>query len=125
MARSVTLKIGYQDHFTTVTRSVPDDEPQPWDADTQLRVVGRAVPRIDARDKVTGRAVYTRDIHLPGMLYGVIIRSSYAAAEVGAVDTSVAEKMPGVRAVYVLERNRVRYQGHEIAAVAADRVRHR
>ncbi len=120
MARSVRLKIGYQDHFTTVTRSIPDDEPQPWDADTQLRVVGQAVPRVDARGKVTGRATYTRDIRLPGMLYGVIIRSPYAAAEVGGVDTSAAEKMPGVRAVYVLDRNRVRYQGHEIAAVAAD-----
>ena len=120
MARSVALKIGYQGHFTTVTRSIPEDEPLPWDADTPLRVVGQPVPRIDARQKVTGRATYTRDLRLPGMLYGVIIRSPYAAAEVEAVDTSAAEKMPGVRAVYVLERNRVRYQGHEIAALAAD-----
>ena len=44
MARSVELKIGYQGHFTTVTRSIPEDEPPPWDADSQLRVVGRPVP---------------------------------------------------------------------------------
>lgn len=120
MARELALKIGYQDHFTTVTRSVPDDEPQPWEADTELRVVGKPVPRVDAREKVTGQAKYTRDIRLPGMLYGVIVRSPYAAAEVRSVDTSTAEKMPGVRAVYVLERNRVRYQGQEIAAIAAE-----
>ena len=120
MARDVELKIGYQDHFTTVTRSIPDDEPAPWDADTELRVVGKPVSRLDALQKVTGQAKYTHDAHLPGMLYGVIVRSPYAAAEVRSVDTSAAEKMPGVRAVYVLERSRVRYQGHEIAAVAAE-----
>ena len=120
MARDVELKIGYQDHFTTVTRSIPDDEPLPWDADTALRVVGKPVPRVDARDKVTGQAKYTRDVRLPGMLYGVIVRSPYAAAEIRSVDTSAAEKMPGVHAAYVLERHWVRYQGHEIAAVAAE-----
>ncbi len=120
MARDVELKIGYQDHFTTVTRSIPEDEPPPWDADTLLHVVGKPVPRVDARDKVTGKAKYTHDIALPGMLYGVIVRSPYAAAEVRGVDTSAAEKMPGVHAVYVLDRNRVRFEGHELAAVAAE-----
>ena len=80
MARRVALKIGYQGHFTTVTRSIPEDEPLPWDADTQLRVVGQPVPRIDARQKVTGQATKTRELRLPDMLYGVNIRSPYAAA---------------------------------------------
>src|SRR5262249_17752143 len=81
--------------------------------------VGKPVPRLEARDKVTGQAKYTRDLKLPGMLYGVIVRSPYPAAQIGTVDTSGAEKMPGVRAVYVLDRQQVRFQGHEIAAVAA------
>ena len=120
MARDVTLKVGYHEHFSTITRSVPDDEPPPWDAATPLNVVGKPVPRVDARDKVTGKAKYTRDIRLPGMLYGVIVRSPYAAAEIRSVDTAAAEKMPGVHAVYVLDRTRVRFEGHELAAVAAE-----
>lgn len=120
MAQEVELKVGYKDQLTTVKRTIPDNEPPPWDAASELRVVGKPVPRVDARDKVTGKAKYTRDLKLPGMLYGVIVRSPYAAARVRKVDTSTAEKMPGVRAVYVLDRTQVRFQGHEIAAVATD-----
>ena len=120
MAREVELKIGYDDQLSMVTRTIPDDEPPPWDATSVLRVVGKPAPRIEAREKVTGTAKFTRDLKLPGMLYGAIARSPYAAARIRAVDTSVAEKMPGVRAVHVLDRSQVRFQGHEVAAVAAD-----
>ena len=75
MTREVELTIGYDDQLTTVKRVVPDDEPPPWDAKSSLRVVGKPVPRLEARDKVTGKAKYTRDLKLPGMLYGVIVRS--------------------------------------------------
>jgi xanthine dehydrogenase YagR molybdenum-binding subunit len=120
MAREVELTIGYDDKLTTVKRTIPDDEPPPWDAKSALRVVGKPVPRVDARDKVTGKAKYTRDLKLPTMLYGVIIRSPYPAAQIRKVDTSRAEKMPCVRAVHVLDRSQVRFEGHEVAAVAAE-----
>ncbi|HXG63912.1 MAG TPA: molybdopterin cofactor-binding domain-containing protein, partial [Blastocatellia bacterium] len=120
MTREVELTIGYNDRTTMVKRLIPDDEPPPWDAKSSLRVVGKPVPRLEARNKVTGKAKYTRDLQLPGMLYGAIVRSPYPAAQIGTVDTAEAEKMPGVRAVYVLGRQQVRFQGHEIAAVAAD-----
>src|SRR5262249_14565907 len=120
MTREVELPIGYDDQFTVVRRAIPDDEPPPWDAKSALRVVGKPVPRVDARDKVTGKAKYTRDLKLPAMLYGVIVRSPYPAAQIRRVDTSAAEKMPGVRAVHVLDRDQVRFQGQEIAAVAAE-----
>ena len=120
MAREVTLKIGYDDQLQVVTRTIPDDEPPPWDATSELRVVGKPAPRIEAREKVTGRAKFTRDLLLPGMLYGAVARSPYAAARIHGVDTSAAEKMPGVRAVYVLDRSQVRFQGQEVAAIAAD-----
>src|SRR5215813_1238119 len=120
MAREVELTIGYDDQFTVVRRAIPDDEPPPWDAKSALRVVGKPVPRVDAREKVTGKAKYTRDVKLPGMLYGVIVRSPYPAAQIRKVDTERAEKMPGVCAVYVLDRSQVRFQGHEVAAVAAE-----
>src|SRR5919201_5254550 len=61
--------------------------------------IGRPVPRIDSLDKVTGRAKYTADLHLPGMCYGVFLRSPYAHARITAIDTTEAEKMPGVVAV--------------------------
>jgi len=120
MARDVELTIGYDDQLTTVKRTIPDDEPSPWDAKSSLRVVGKSVPRVDARDKVTGKAKYTLDLKVPDMLYGVIVRTPYPAAQVRAIDISAAEKMPGVRAVHLLDRKNVRFQGHEIAAVAAE-----
>ena len=120
MAREVTLQVGYHNTFTEEKRTIPDDEPPPWDATTKLRVVGTSVPRVDAQAKVTGQAKYTRDIKLPGMLYGVIVRSPYAAAKIQSIDTSQAERLPGVRAVHVLDRSQVRFQGHEVAAIAAD-----
>ena len=120
MPREVELQVGYGSALSAQTRSIPDDEPRPWDAAAELRVVGKPVPRVDARAKVTGRAVYTRDVRLPDMLYGVIVRSPYPAASIESVDTAAAARLPGVRAVHVLDRGRVRYQGHEVAAVAAD-----
>jgi CO/xanthine dehydrogenase Mo-binding subunit len=120
MPREVELTIGYDDQLTMVKRTISDDEPPPWDAKSDLRVVGKPVPRVDAREKVTGKAKYTCDLKLPGMLYGVIVRSPYPAAQIRKVDTAHAEKMPGVRAVYVLDRSQVRFQGHEVAAVAAE-----
>lgn len=67
MAREVTLKIGYDDHLQVVTRTIPDDEPPPWDATSELRVVGKPAPRIEAREKVTGRAKFTRDFCKPDL----------------------------------------------------------
>ncbi len=105
--------------------------------------VGKSVPRIDARQKVTGEAVYVFDLRFPGMLAGKMLRSPHAHARIVKIDTSKAEKLPGVRAVvtaedtpkikfgsneyffpytvdqYPLEFEKVRYIGDEIAAVAA------
>jgi len=59
--------------------------------------VGKSVPKVDAREKVTGRAIYAADLQLPGMLYGKIVRCwEYAHAKVTKLDFSEAEKMPGV-----------------------------
>jgi xanthine dehydrogenase molybdenum-binding subunit len=65
-----------------------------------LKWVGkRGIIRKDADDKATGKAVYGRDVKLPGMLYGRILASPYAHAKIKSMDTSEAEKLPGVRAV--------------------------
>lgn len=102
-------------------------------------VVGRAVPRYDGPDKVMGRALYTADIRLPGTLVGKILGSPVAHGIVRRVDASKARALPGVFAVVtgadipdvwygvsparedeqILARDRVRYIGDEVAAVAA------
>jgi CO/xanthine dehydrogenase Mo-binding subunit len=99
--------------------------------------IGEAVERIDAVEKVTGRAVFSADVRLPRMLYGAVARSPHASARVLSVDTSRAERLPGVHAVvtgadtagikwgafrpdlYPMAIDRVRYVGDEVAAVAA------
>ena len=85
-------------------------------------LLGTAVKRLDGPDKVTGRAKYTHDISRPGMIYGKMVRSPYPHARVAAVDLSVAEKAPGVKAVlaYKDAGAQVMYQGDPVAAVAAD-----
>ena len=58
--------------------------------------IGRSIPRLEAREKVTGRAEYTHLMRLPGMLYGKIFRSTVPHGRIKSVDTSAAQKIPGV-----------------------------
>ena len=78
-------------------------------------------PRMEARDKVTGSAKYTVDIHHDGQLEGVILRSPFAHARIGELDLAAARAMPGVSAAISLlgDDRIVRYVGEPIAAVAA------
>ena len=103
----------------------------------EFKVVGKRPIRHDGYDKVTGRAFYGADIHLPGLLHGKILRSPHAHARILSIDTSRAEAHPEVRAVVtssdlpepaedqrhasskILARGKVFYKGHAIAAVAA------
>jgi xanthine dehydrogenase YagR molybdenum-binding subunit len=121
-----------------ISRRVPLDEPPPLPENAMLRAIGKSIPRFDAVQKVTGRARYTFDVQLPGMLYARRVVSDVPHARITSIDTSVAEKYPGVRAVHVLERTRgsaqlrdpkaeagnryptVRYAGQPLAAVAAE-----
>lgn len=103
--------------------------------------IGKPEKRVDAIDKVTGQAQYADDIKLTGMLYGKVKRSQLPHAKILRVDTSKAEKIPGVRGVITgkefsldyddalwgnplrdqptLAFDRVRYAGEPVAAVAA------
>jgi 4-hydroxybenzoyl-CoA reductase subunit alpha len=102
-------------------------------------MIGKSIPNVDAFEKATGEAVYTIDISLPGMLVGKILRSSLPHAKILHIDISRAKKIPGVKAVItadntpkikfgmgrgfsdklILENEKVRCIGDEIAAVAA------
>src|SRR5215475_4693352 len=65
--------------------------------------VGRSVPRLEARDKVTGRAEYTHNLRLPGMLYGKVFRSTVAHGRIKSIDTTAAKAVPGVYRVVTAE----------------------
>ena len=65
----------------------------------QLSYIGKSVPRKDGPLKATGRAQYTVDLSLPGMLIGKVLRSPHPHARILSIDTSQAEKLPGVKAV--------------------------
>jgi CO/xanthine dehydrogenase Mo-binding subunit len=100
-------------------------------------LIGKPIPRVDGITKVTGRAAYCDDLRLRGLLYGKILRSPYSHAKILHLNTERAERIQGVRAVITaidtplvkygimirdelpLARNKVRYIGDEVAAVAA------
>ena len=96
---------------------------------SEYTVLGKRVPRVDALEKVTGAAQYGGDVHLPGMLHGKFVRSAHPHAKILNIDTSEAEKLPGVRAIVtqddvesgrrVFATDKVLYLGEPIAAVAA------
>src|SRR5580704_17568038 len=101
--------------------------------------IGDYVPMIDGPEKVSGRAKYTADFIAPEMLAGRIFRSPYSHGEILELDVSEAARLPGVKAIvtgadcdkgfgvlpiarteHPLARERVRYCGEPVAAVAAD-----
>jgi CO/xanthine dehydrogenase Mo-binding subunit len=102
-----------------------------------LKTVGHPTSRIDALQRVTGKATYTSDVHLPGMLYARVLRSPHAHARIRRIDASKALALPGVKAILTHENcdvawgsgdtknkrylfnNPVRFAGDAVAAVAA------
>src|SRR5215475_3079346 len=99
--------------------------------------LGQPIPRVEGPAKVTGLLKYTADFDRPGILWGKVLRSPLPHARILNIDTSKAETLPGVKAIIttrdvgprlvgaslkdmpVLARDRVRYVGEEVAAVAA------
>jgi xanthine dehydrogenase YagR molybdenum-binding subunit len=126
MTRTEKFPFGIQSvGLGEVERQIPVDEPPPLPPNALLTVIGKSVPRQNGRAKVTGVTHYTVDVALPGMLYGRILRASLPHAEVRAIDSAAAERLPGVRAVIPIvtpgdpATSIVRYVGAPIAAVAA------
>jgi xanthine dehydrogenase YagR molybdenum-binding subunit len=97
----------------------PQGKETPAPAPSEFKLIGKPTPRVDGKLVVTGRAMYTHDIFFKDMLYAKILRSPYASAEVAAFDLSAAQNLPGVKAVLKLKEGRVKYEGEQIAAVAA------
>ena len=105
----------------------------------KFTLLGKDMKRIDTAAKATGEAIFSADLSLPRMLVGKVLRSPYPHARILAIDTSKAERLPGVKAVITakdiggdkwwvfrytqdqqfLPTEKVRYVGEEVAAVAA------
>ena len=83
----------YFEDFEVPKCPKPGEAPEPW---KKTYVVGRRQLRHAVYEKVSGKAKFASDVRLPGMLYGVIVRSPHARAKVKSVDTSAAKKIPGV-----------------------------
>ena len=96
-----------------------------WPAADKRIHIGKRYSRIDAPLKTTGAAKYSFDINRPQMLWAKVITSPYAKAEIGDIDTTAAEQLPGVKAVWkqTFKENDSRtaqYAGQIVAAVAAE-----
>jgi len=136
--RKVKLNFGIAGaSLTEIEREISADEPPPLPVNERLKLIGKPVTRWDGRQKVTGAARYPSDIQLAGMLYGSLVSATETHARIAVIDTSAAEKHPGVRAVHVVEKILesaelrdptqeipskypiVRYAGQPVAAVAA------
>jgi isoquinoline 1-oxidoreductase beta subunit len=78
-----------------VMAQTPPTEVKPKEA-KDFTYIGKHFPRVDDRDKIRGKTVYTQDIKLPGMLVAVVQRPSRLGAKVASVDASLARKLPGV-----------------------------
>ena len=104
-----------------------------------LTIVGKSPPRVDAREKVTGKALYTADLYREGMLYARVKRAEFPHAKILKIDTTRARRLKGVMAIataedipgekgfggvirdnYPLVWDKVRYLGDAVAVVAAE-----
>ena len=106
----------------------------------EYSVLGKSVVRVDALEKVTGKAVYCTDIKLPGMLYVKVLRSPHPHARIVSIDTRKAAQLPGVRCILtgedvpnkrygsvvrdatILAKGVVRAVGEPVVAVAAETI---
>jgi xanthine dehydrogenase YagR molybdenum-binding subunit len=92
-----------------------------WPDAEHRTLIGKRVSRVDSPDKVSGQARYTYDIKRPGMLFGKMLRSPYAHCKVVSIDIDAAEKMPGVKAIQIVQKqgSTIHWAGDEVVAVAA------
>src|SRR5947209_4040078 len=90
------------------------------------RLIGTRIPRLDGLAKASGRAKYPSDVRPEGTLFGAMLYSPHAHAKIKSIDTAEAERLPGVKAVWVIKEvaagkeTYVRFHGDDIAAVAAE-----
>ena len=124
----------FEDEFVETLAEVPTEEVDKWLPGQKLDIVGKPIPRLDGYDKVSGTAQYTHDILLPNLAFAKTLRSPFPHAKIKKIDTSKAKKLPGVLAILTYENTpqiswysksylfdpHIRYEGDEVACVAAE-----
>ena len=92
-----------------------------WPEADKRSLIGKRISRVDGPYKVSGRAKYCYDIKRPGVLYGKMLRCPHAHAKIVSIDISAAEKMPGVKAVRIIQNvgKEIKWAGDDIVGVAA------
>jgi len=92
-----------------------------WPDPQGSTLIGKRISRVDSAVKVSGSAKYSYDYHGANMLFGKILRSPYAKAKIVSIDTSAAGKIPGVKAVQIIQKpgTTVQWAGDDVVAVAA------
>lgn len=123
--KKIKLPHGIPGHnLGEIEREVPVTEPSAWPINDKLKYIGKPVKRYDALAKVTGKAKFTADMQLPGMLYAKFLRSNTPHAKVKSIDISKAVSLSGVYAVHVMKNDDneypdVKFAGQPMAGVAA------
>ncbi len=107
----------YDEYASDQTKHSPEEPAA--NPDEKFKIIGQYTKRIDGEKIVTGKAPYTQDIKLRGMLIGKILRSPHAKAEISSLDMSAAERLPGVKGTVRLNDGKILYAGQQVAAVAA------
>jgi xanthine dehydrogenase YagR molybdenum-binding subunit len=135
MSRVIKVKKEFEGHWLEEYVVVEGEGLFAWEPGADLKFVGQRKTRIDGVERVTGRATYTSDLELSGMLYGKILRSPHPHAKIRRVLTEDAEKLPGIHLVLTFNNtpkipfyggqsflfdNIVRYVGDEIACVIGE-----
>ncbi|HKD90428.1 MAG TPA: xanthine dehydrogenase family protein molybdopterin-binding subunit [Terriglobales bacterium] len=92
-----------------------------WPPENERTYIGKRISRVDGPYKVSGRAKYTYDYNPKGLLYGAVLRSPHPKARVVSIDTSAAERMPGVKSVHIIQKEGtiIQWAGDDVVAVAA------
>ncbi len=131
----VKSKFFFEEDYIETVGEVSTEKVKDWGNNDELKVVGKPVSRIDGYDKVSGEAVYTFDVNLPGMTHAKILGSPFPNAKIKSIKTKKAEMLPGVFAVITSENcdhipwfnnttslfdKHVRCVGDEVAAVSAE-----
>jgi CO/xanthine dehydrogenase Mo-binding subunit len=119
--QTLNVEAGFPSHPTPMEVHPGVGDIKPWDAGSWagFEQMGKPHTRSEGPLKVTGQVKYTYDVKLPGMLYGRMIGAAVPAGEIVSIDTSKAEALPGVKAVWTAESRVVRFAGQDVAAVAA------
>ncbi|MFL7811436.1 MAG: xanthine dehydrogenase family protein molybdopterin-binding subunit, partial [Anaerolineae bacterium] len=127
-------KVEFEGRIEEREAIVEEEHVARWGQDAELHLVGKPTPRVDGAARVTGQAIYTHDVDLPGLLIGRFLRSPHPHARILSIDSSKAEALPGVWVVWHLHQPppvsrlgghevfaaELAYQGAEVAFVAAE-----